>query len=223
MIKAVLIDIDNTLLDFGKSAYSAIKDGFADRRLEFNENVMNVFHSVNDFLWGKIEKGGLTKEELFDVRWKMIFEKLEINADGHEFETYFRKYLFDSAFPIDGAVDLLKYLSSKYKIYSASNGANNQQINRLTNAGMIDYMQAVFTSQALGVQKPDKVFFEKCLDIMNCTYDEVIMIGDSLNADICGAKNVGIKTCLYSPNEDITSHNCADYIVKHLSEIKNIL
>lgn len=223
MIKAVLIDIDNTLLDFGKSAYLAIKNGFEDRRFEFNENVMTVFHSVNDFLWGKIEKGGLTKEELFDVRWNMIFEKLSINADGHEFETYFRRYLFDSALPMDGAVDILKYLSSRYKIYSASNGANDQQINRLTNAGMIGYMQAVFTSQLLGVQKPDKLFFEKCLSLMNCACDEVIMIGDSLNADICGAKNVGIKTCLYAPNGDISSHDCADTVVKHLNEIKNIL
>lgn len=223
MIKVVLIDIDNTLLDFSGSAYLAIKNGFEERGLEFNDGVMSAFHSVNDFLWGKIENGGLTKEELFDVRWNLIFEKLKINADGHEFEAYFRKYLFDSALPMDGAVDLLEYLSLKYKIYAASNGANAQQINRLTNAGMIDYMQAVFTSQSLGVQKPDRAFFEKCLDLMNCTCDDVIMIGDSLNADICGAKNVGIKTCLYVPNGDVSSYECADIVVKHLSEIKNIL
>lgn len=223
MIKAILIDIDNTLLDFNGSAYLAIKNGFNERQLDFNENVMSVFHSVNDFLWGKIEKGGFTKDELFDVRWNMIFEKLGIAADGHEFETYFRRYLFDSALPIEGALDLLEYLSSKYKIYSASNGASAQQINRLTNAGMIGYMQAVFTSQSLGVQKPNNVFFEKCLNLMNCTNEEVVMIGDSLSADICGAKKVGIKTCFYAPKCDVHFHDCADMIVKHLSDIKNIL
>lgn len=223
MIKSVLIDIDNTLLDFDKAAYMAVKDGFASRNLYFDENVMTVFHSVNDFLWGKIESGGLTKDELFDVRWNMIFEKLSIDADGHEFETYFRSYIFDSAFLITGAAELLEYLYPKYDIYAASNGANDQQINRLTKGKIIGYMSGVFTSQLLGVQKPEKAFFEKCLELMHRDSNEVMMIGDSLSADICGAKNAGIKTCLYSPNKNILAHECADIVVSDLYDIKNFI
>ncbi len=221
MIKAILIDIDNTLLDFDKAAYMAVKNGFEDRGLDFDENVMTVFHSVNDLLWSKIESGGMTKEELFDVRWSMIFERLAMDADGHEFETYFRSYIFDSAFEMNGATELLEYLYPRYDIYAASNGADSQQVNRLTKGKMISYMKGVFTSQKLGVQKPERAFFEKCLELMSRNSDEVMMIGDSLTADICGAKNVGIKTCLYSPGENIRSHECADIVVSDLCEIKN--
>ena len=223
MIKAILIDIDNTLLDFDASANLAIKEGFAKRGIEFTDNVIDVFHRINNSLWKRLENGELTKQGLFDIRWNTIFEALGIDADGIEFEAYFRAYLFDSAVEMDGAMEILKYLSSKYDVYAASNGTHLQQINRLTRAGMIDILKNVFTSQALGVQKPEKEFFDKCLEQMHCAPQEVMMIGDSLSADIGGAKEAGLLTCWFDVKKTSSRNNVADYTVTELKDIKQIL
>ena len=223
MIKAILIDIDNTLLDFDASARLAIVEGFAKRGIEFSDNVIDVFHRINNSLWKRLENGELTKQGLFDIRWNTIFEALGVKADGIEFEAYFRAYLFDSAVEINGATDILKYLSSKYNVYAASNGTHAQQINRLTRAGMIGMLKNVFTSQALGVQKPEKAFFDKCLEQMDCAPHEVMMIGDSLSADIGGARDAGLLTCWFDVKKTSNGNGIADHTVTELIDVKQIL
>ena len=103
MIKAVFLDIDNTLLDFDLCVSKAMQDGLARHKIEFREDMFGTFKSVNDALWRRIEEGTLTREELMRVRWKLIFEKLGIDLDGPKFEEYFRAQLHESAIPVDGA------------------------------------------------------------------------------------------------------------------------
>ena len=91
MITTVLIDVDNTLLDFNECARSTIKTAFKNRNLNYNENVFSVFKEVNDILWCKIETGEIDKQTLYQLRWKTVFERLGISANGPEFEQYFRK------------------------------------------------------------------------------------------------------------------------------------
>ena len=102
-------------------------------------------------------------------------------------EKYFLKYLSRSFSTVEGAHDILKYLSGKYLLSAASNGPQFEQDNRLKNAGIYDYFQSVFTSEAVGYPKPKKEFFMICLEKMgNLLPSETIMVGDSLNADIVG-------------------------------------
>lgn len=54
MLKAVLMDIDDTLLDFGKCAEQAMRIGFAERGLPFDNSTYAVFTRINDVLWQQI-------------------------------------------------------------------------------------------------------------------------------------------------------------------------
>ncbi len=226
--KAVLIDIDNTLLDFDASARLCMEEGFAQRGITLAPNAGEVFTRINNGLWKQLEHGEITKQDIYDSRWSLIFKELGVEADGTEFELYFRRYIFDSTVVIEGAMELLEYLAAKYPLYVASNGIHEQQINRLTKCGMLKYIKDVFTSQRLGVQKPEKEFFTKCLELMNCSADDVIMIGDSLNADIKGGNSVGIKTLWFNQNNrqpmcGIMSDRLPWGIVDRLEDIKRIL
>ena len=224
-IKAILIDIDNTLLDFNKGAKLAMEKAFIECGLSFKDEYFSVFTRENDLLWEKIERGELTRQGLHKVRFSIIFNALNITGDSDKAEVEFRKALFDIAETVDGAVELLKYLSQKYKIYCASNAIYNQQINRLKIAQMHDYFEGFFISEIIGVQKPTKEFFDYCFEHMNgITKEQTIMIGDSLTADIIGAKNYRIKSIWYNhlkkPNKtDIVP----DYEVASLLDIKNII
>ncbi len=225
MIKAVLIDVDNTLLDFNKCADESMLWCAEQFGITFPEGYLDVFFSVNDPLWEKIEKGELTREGLYEIRWNMIFEKLGIVADGPEFEELFRERIKSSAVPVDGALDLIKYLSEKYTLCVASNTLLSQQKMRLEKAGMDKYVEKYFTSEKIGYPKPSKEFFKACFDWFDgIKKEEIIFIGDSITADINGADSFGFKTCWYNHNSlPMSACENADYKVNRLCEIIGIV
>lgn len=223
-IKAVFIDIDNTLLDFNKCALWSMQKVFNDYGLSFENSMFDTFNMINNRLWLRIEKGELTKEELYACRWNMIFALIGIDVDGVEFENVFYSYLTESAEPVEGALDLLKYLHGKYLVCAASNASYAQQIKRLNNAGMAEYLDRIFISEQIGFSKPQKEFFERCFEkISPIVPSETVMIGDSLTADIGGGASFGMKTCRYNHNLTNESSDLPDFTVCSLSEIKKYL
>ncbi len=224
MIKAVLLDVDNTLLDFNKSANATIKHALKELGLKYSADVLDVFLRVNDTLWQKIEQKEITREELHRVRWSIIFDELGVIADGHEMERLFLSGLEDYAIPVDGAIDIVKYLSGKYKLYTASNAPYAQQVKRLTLSGIIPYIERILNFEAQGINKPQKQFFSECLKAVSpAKREEVAIIGDSLSADIAGGKSVGITTIWFNRTGEKSVSGLCDYTVKTLSDIKNIL
>lgn len=225
MYKVIFVDIDNTLLDFNKCAKESMEKAFKDFGLTFKEELFDIFIDTNNRLWKDLEKELITKEELRNTRWNLIFKKCGIIEDGIKFEIRFEELLAESHQPVDGAMDLLQYLSSKYDVYLVTNGFTKAQTNRISLAGITPYVKEMFVSESIGHSKPSKEFFDYCLSkIDNIKKDEIIIIGDSLSADIKGGIAFGIDTCWYNhcaerKPEDIP----INYTVTKLREILDIL
>lgn len=220
----VFIDIDDTLLDFTKCANDAIKSACNKFGVPYTTTLVDTFHPINLDLWHRLEKKEVTKEKLFDTRFQIVFDKLGIKADGIAFETAFRENFHESAILVDGARDLLEYLRSKYKVYVASNASMHQQTNRMKRAELDGYIDGYFVSEEIGFPKPQKEFFDACFKALpDVKPHDVVMIGDSLSADIKGACEYGLKTIWYNHRNEPTSDVKCDYIVSRLSEVKNIL
>lgn len=220
----VFIDIDDTLLDFTKCANDAIKSACNKFGVPYTTTLVDTFHPINLDLWHRLEKKEVTKEKLFDTRFQIVFDKLGIKADGIAFETAFRENFHESAILVDGARDLLEYLRSKYKVYVASNASMHQQTNRMKRAELDGYIDGYFVSEEIGFSKPQKEFFDACFKALpDVKPQDVVMIGDSLSADIKGACEYGLKTIWYNHRNEPTSDVKCDYIVSRLSEVKNIL
>ena len=231
MIQVVLIDIDNTLLSFLGYIKEAMRDGFAQYGLKpYTEAMFPVFERINNSLWEQIEQGTLSFEKLTEIRWNMIFHALGISFDGRIFERYFRDKLFSSAVPEPGAVELLEYLSHRFRLCIASNGPYEQQINRLRVGKMYDFFTHFFVSSQIGAQKPSAAFFDFCFKELrgsgfpNLLPEETMIIGDSLSSDIAGGAGYGMHTCLYQkkpvPALDVSR---AEHVVRSLAEIQRIL
>lgn len=225
MITTILIDVDNTLLDFNACVKATIKKQFKKWDLEYNKNVFPVFKEVNDMLWQKIETGEIDKPALYRLRWKTIFERLGIVADAPAFEQEFREAFSESKQAVDGAYEILEYLSEKYTVCVASNASYRQQIKRLANADIMQYITHIFNSEQIGFPKPENKFFDACFERLgNIPKDNVIMIGDSLSADIKGGAEYGIKTIWFNYDKaPVTDDVKADYIVDRLLDIKQYL
>ncbi len=228
-IKAVFIDVDNTLLNFEAYVQQAMEKGFAHYGLKKYEPWMfDCFTTENDKLWIALEKKELTFDQLKDRRWNIIFEKLGIDFDGHIFEEYFRDEIWNSAIPEKGAMELLERLQGKCILCAASNGPYEQQMHRLELGKMLDAFSFVFISEKLGVSKPAPEFFEKAFAQLNegreaaIRPEETMIIGDSMTSDMAGGIAYGMQTCLYlrgkKPTEGMQKAQ-VDHVVQELSEI----
>lgn len=231
MIKVVFIDIDDTIFSFSGFVKKAMRDGFRKYGLKpYKDEMFTIFEEINNELWKRIERNELTLQQLREIRWNMIFKKIGIEFDGDLFEDYFCTELRKSAIFEPHALDLIKYLNTKYVLCIASNGPYEQQYNRLKIGGIDAYFSHIFVSSAIGAGKPDKAFFDYCFTELrnNVNKDlmpqETIIIGDSLTSDIAGGRNYGMKTCFYTKGKKYGSdHKQADHIVSDLSDIMKIL
>ena len=115
-MRVILLDIDDTILDFHECAKATILRACEDFGIEFTEKMITYYMEQNAFLWGQYEKGIITREDIFRTRFPMLFKKYGYLIDGIEFEKAFQKYFKTQYKLVDGAVEVVKYLSSKVYI-----------------------------------------------------------------------------------------------------------
>ncbi|MBQ8868733.1 MAG: YjjG family noncanonical pyrimidine nucleotidase [Oscillospiraceae bacterium] len=224
MIKYAFFDVDNTLIDFQESAKLAMPRLFEKMGYPYNEEVPKIYHKIGDPLWAAVERKEITGKYLRSIRWGLICKELGFECDSIAMEAEYAEQLSNFAVLIDGADDLLKYLKEKgYTVVIASNSYKDQQIRRTKLAGISQYIDAYFTSMDIGFEKPRIEFFNACFEGLGYPpKDEVIMIGDSLNADVAGGKEAGIKTIWFDKFKT-HAENDADYCVTSLRDIMKIL
>ena len=225
MLKAVFIDVDDTILDFSECARVSIEKGFSELGLELGAYRHDVYTEINNGLWKALERGEITRDELYAKRFNLVFKKLGIDSDGEAFEKIFRRNLAYAAEKVEGAEELLQYLYSRYEVYVTSNAPYLQQVTRLNEAGLLPYIKEVFTSESLGANKPDLEFFDECFKrLPHLKREDVILIGDSLSADIKGGADYGILTCWFDIKKaGLPPDFAGNYRVTHLNDIKEII
>ena len=223
--KILLIDLDNTLIDFNECARHSIINAFDELGFTYTEKVFETFICENIKIWKRLEKGEITKPQLRANRWNIILGKLGIDFDGTVIEEMFENGVARGAYPVEGAYDLLDYLYGKYQMYIVSNGFRFVQESRLKIGDFEKYFDGVFVSEDIGIPKPAKEFFDYCFEnLNNPSKEDVLLIGDSISADITGGINYGIDTIWFNKNNEPLPENIAPtYTIRSLEEIKNIL
>lgn len=225
MKKTILLDLDNTIIDFNECARHSIMDIFQDLGFHYDENVFNTFITENVKIWKRLELGEIDKAYLRANRWNIILGKLGIEYDGTIIEERFENGVANGAYPVEGAYELLEYLYNKYDIYVVSNGFRFVQESRVKIGKFDKYFKELFLSEDIAIQKPDIRFFDYCYKKLGYPpKEELILIGDSLSADVKGGNNFGIDTIWFNKNNDPSpSDIIPTYTVEKLSKIKEIL
>ena len=224
-ITTVLMDVDDTLLDFKECARENVRGCCRKNGIEYSDHLFDFFLNRNIILWKRIEDGLLTVDELHRTRWAGIFRDLGIEADGPAFELDFIAGLRDTSVPVAGAHEVMKYLHDRYKLYVVSNASNLQQSTRLGKAGLIQYVDGVFGSLDIGFNKPSHDYFDYCFSqLPGSRPDQTVIVGDSLNADISGGQAYGLHTIWFNirgvePSDTVIP----DYTIRSLSEITAVL
>lgn len=106
----------------------------------------------------------------------------------------------------------------------ASNGGKDIQYNRLRKVDLEKYFKYFFISEEIGYNKPDINFFNYIFEKTKITSPErVLIIGDSVSADIQGGNLAGIKTCWYNPKGLESDSTKKDFIITDLLELEKII
>lgn len=202
MFQTILLDLDDTILDFGAAEHIAIAKAFRDVGLEPTDQLIERYSQINISQWEAFERGEIDRDEVLTRRFEILFEELGVKIDAQHCENIYRGYLGVGHYFVEGAIELLEYLYPKYDLYIASNGVAATQNTRLASANIGHYFKNIFISETTGHHKPEKEYFDYCFArIENFDPDKTIIIGDSLTSDIRGGLNAGIHTCWFNPKQ----------------------
>jgi putative hydrolase of the HAD superfamily len=225
IVKDIFFDLDHTLWDFDKNSMLAFKRVFKKFKITIEfDAFLKIYEPINLEYWKKYREDKVSKENLRRGRlidsfnfFDLIFttEKIDEIADAYIQELPFDNHLFE------GAVEILDYLILKYKLHIITNGFEEVQHKKLKNSGIDHYFSTVTTSEEVGLKKPNPKVFLTALNKANSFPTQSVMIGDSLEADILGANNIGMQTIFYNYRNESISKKIKS--IDSLLEIKNYL
>ena len=222
---AVLLDLDDTILDFHKAEAAALSQTLLEMGLEPREEILRRYSAINKRQWELLELGLQTREETLTRRFEILFREYGIEASGAETRDRYEGHLAVGHWFIPGAPELLDALYGRYELYIVSNGTPRVQAGRISSAGIARYFEKIFVSEEIGAVKPSAEFFARSVgQIPGFDRTRALLVGDSLSSDIRGARNAGIRSCWFNPRGVTPQPDIpADFEIRRLDELPPLL
>jgi putative hydrolase of the HAD superfamily len=226
--KHLFFDLDRTLWDFERNSTETIMDlheihGLEDKNVGSASDFLEIYKIKNQDLWVKYRHGEISKNELRSERFHQAFLHYELNDP--ELALHFNdKYVeMCSSKPhlLDGTIEVLNYLDDKYFLHIITNGFVEAQSVKMKNTGLENYFKEVIVSDGLGYRKPDERIFYHAMELAGAKLEESLMIGDDYEADILGAKNIGMDQVYLRPIKEVSKE--ATFEITELKELLEFL
>lgn len=230
MYKNLFFDLDDTLWAFSQNARETFyemyqKYGYAQYFSSFQEYYA-LYQKRNLELWEEYGRGEVTKEELNRQRFLYPLKTVGVeNAASlsQQFSEDFFSVIPNKQGVMPHTHEVLQYLYSKYNLYILSNGFKELQCHKMRSAGLDIYFKKVILSDDIGILKPHPEIFHYALSVTQSELQESIMIGDSWENDVVGARNVGMQQVYYNiiGKKDFPYH--PTFQIHDLKELMQIL
>jgi putative hydrolase of the HAD superfamily len=226
-VEHIFFDLDHTIWDFetnSKETLSEIWNEFSLNKIIGNkERFLATYQTVNAIYWKKYRDGIIDKKTVRFGRFADTLRRFKVeNAEtlGQEIgDRYVERGPHKTAlFPF--AHETLTYLSRKYPLHIITNGFSEVQGIKLEGSDLDKYFDVVLCSEEVGVNKPHRKVFETALRKANISAAKSVMIGDNYEADIMGAKKVGMQTILFDPHK--ANSTSQSLVIHSLLELKKI-
>jgi len=205
-VKAVVFDLGYTLINFSGNldkvarashlalvdyliqlGYDLDREAFAER---FSE-LMHLYYAQRERDMLEMPVHGIVLHALEDLAANSP-TKDQVAAAIHEMYLVTEKYwkLEEDTLP---TLDSLQKMG--YQLGLITNASDAWDVNNLIDENNLrHYFSAIVISAEEGFRKPDRRIFEKAAERLHLQFNEMVMVGDTLHADILGAKQCGMKT-----------------------------
>lgn len=221
---SLLLDLDDTLLDFGMAEASAIRRVLTANNLPDSDEAVRTYSAINKSFWERFERGEIPKTAIYAGRFDKLLAVFGCTGDPEALSREYGGYLSEGYFKTEGADEILAYLKGRgYRLYATTNGFSATQHKRIKGAGLEGAFDKVFVSEDTGHQKPEREYFDYVFEnIPETDRSRLLVVGDSMSSDILGGINAGLDTCWYN-SRGLAERYEPTYSIAALSELKNIL
>jgi putative hydrolase of the HAD superfamily len=213
MIKAVLFDLDETLLDRTATVEAYLKD----QCQRYNLNRL-AFKAYRDRFIELDEHGYADKHKVF----RTLIMEFDLPASVEQLVADFRHNAWKDCKTFPDAERVLRQLRTRgYRLGIVTNGSIVSQRAKLLSSGLAELVEEVLISAEEKVKKPDVEIFVRAAERLSVRVEESVFVGDNPQTDIAGAHAAGMKTVWLNRHlawpEDLSV--VPDYTLSSLAEL----
>jgi HAD superfamily hydrolase (TIGR02253 family) len=217
MIKAIIFDLDNTLIDFMKMkrlSCEAAMDAMISAGLKIDKK------KGMKILFQLYFEHGLEYQKIFQVFLKKVLGRIDYGIMAAGIVAY-KRIKEGLLYPYPNVVSTLNELKKKYKIAILSDAPRIQVWIRLAAMNIQDKFDIVVTFDDTKTRKPSRKPFLYALKRLGLKPEECLMVGDSLKKDIVPAKKLGFRTAFAKYGLNITekANVKPDYVMNNIEDL----
>ncbi|MCJ8008055.1 YjjG family noncanonical pyrimidine nucleotidase [Lederbergia wuyishanensis] len=227
--KAIIFDLDNTLLNYSVSELKSMQKTVTKHGLIHNksftwDHFWNVYTTINMNYWNDRVKSNYSIYQVLEYSFNDTLKNLNLDITESKILANFYWETFCTACDFEEhAQDLLSHLHGKYRMAIISNGIGEAQRGRLSAGGIDHFFDELIISDEVGYWKPDKEIFEEALKRLDISSTDALFVGDSLQDDYYGALNAGIDFCFYNRmGHSIEKNIRPKYMIENLNKLMAI-
>ena len=240
MIKGIIFDLGSTLIKVTRSWDEVIQEGaeaMATWYLKTKHIKLDAPALIETFIAERasgLKTARQTQTEVLAVQTLLAsLKKIDASPSAEALVDGAIKIFFgpeeaaSQAYP--DAVDTLKILKAQgFRVGLYSNATDDALIQRLVNQnGFRPWLSPVFSSAGCGWRKPKRETFELIAQRWGLSPEEMVVVGDTLEADILGAQNAGMRNILVTMDEPASNadnrHIQPTAVAENLSALPEII
>ncbi|MFO1317224.1 MAG: HAD family hydrolase [Burkholderiales bacterium] len=202
MIRAVLFDLDDTLVDHRdatRAALAKVRATFPALAAMPVEDLAAANQRILEALHGDVALGRITAAAARIERYRRLFalaggpdDRASAAAELH------RRTYVAARRRVDGALELVAALRTRVRVAVVTNNTVAEQREKLAAFGFAPEIDALVTSEEVGAAKPDARIFLAALARLECAPADAIMVGDSWHHDVLGAVAAGLRAVWFN-------------------------
>jgi len=221
--RTIFFDVDYCLLDTPTSERRIIRELYAQQGQTVGDEVGDTYREINKQLWVYLDRGEITRERLYVMRFERLFELYPFHKPADEVAPWFLEQLANAHDPQEGAAHLLERLHrAGVRIFTASNGIGKVMNGRVDAAGLSKYLTGRFAADDVGAMKPSRQYFDTIFKRSGETdLSRTLMVGDNPCTDVNGAVEYGMTGALFGARWQEKSN--AAFVARTMQELENLL
>ncbi|MDE5711718.1 YjjG family noncanonical pyrimidine nucleotidase [Bacteroides sp.] len=227
--KNLFFDLDDTLWAFSQNARDTFEEMYHkydyDRFFRSFEHFYTLYQRRNAELWEEYGRGEVTKEELNRRRFLYPLEAVGAGdaALAKTFSDDFFSVIPTKSKLMPHAGEVLEWLHGRYNLYILSNGFQELQCRKMRSAGIDRFFRKIVLSDDIGILKPRPEIFNFALSTTQSELHDSLMIGDSWENDVAGARGVGMHQVFYNVTDKTDLPFRPTYHIHNLKDLMQIL
>jgi putative hydrolase of the HAD superfamily len=229
--QSVFLDLDDTIIDdsMGEAVWLSICQKYAPIIEKVTpDELFAVITATTTAFWADLENHRRGRIDLYQTRRELVAQAL-INSGlgdkklGFEIANDFIMEKDRLITPLPGALETLQKLKQMgVALAMITNGGSPVQRSKIERFGLAHFFDYILVEGEFGAGKPDPRVFKTCLEKLKVDPSQSWMVGDDLNRDIGGAKQLGIKGIWVDRRQKglpVDSKIKPDRIIKTIAEL----